>query len=211
MGDAHRKIQLAGMQLNGSRHACAFFHNFNEAYKTLIPFIVDGLQSGDRVVLIIEPRNQDDGRRRLRDAGVAVEAAEERGQLEITSWNSAYLRDGKFDIGRMLELIERTLTSGREKGYALTRLVATMDWVRDDDVAEYDIVAYEARLNEVLAKYDDVVVCIYDLARFGGEVVIDVMRTHSLVIVNGLLQSNPFFVTPQEMLRELEERESHTP
>ena len=32
------------------------------------------------------------------------------------------------------------------------------------------------------------------------------MRTHPMVIVGGMLQENPFFVPPDEMLKELRER-----
>ena len=34
----------------------------------------------------------------------------------------------------------------------------------------------------------------------------DVLRTHPMVIIGGALQQNPFFVPPDEFLRELRER-----
>jgi hypothetical protein len=34
----------------------------------------------------------------------------------------------------------------------------------------------------------------------------DVMRTHPMVIIGGLLQANPFFVPPDEFLAELRQR-----
>jgi len=34
----------------------------------------------------------------------------------------------------------------------------------------------------------------------------DIMRTHPMVIIGGILQENPFFVPPAEMLRELRAR-----
>ena len=34
----------------------------------------------------------------------------------------------------------------------------------------------------------------------------DIMRTHPMVIIGGLLQENPFFVPPDEMLAELHRR-----
>jgi hypothetical protein len=37
-------------------------------------------------------------------------------------------------------------------------------------------------------------------------VVIDIMRTHPMVIVGGILQENPFYVPPDAMLKELRER-----
>jgi hypothetical protein len=38
----------------------------------------------------------------------------------------------------------------------------------------------------------------------------DIMRTHPAVIIGGILQENPYFVPPDEMLREIRERESRT-
>ena len=34
----------------------------------------------------------------------------------------------------------------------------------------------------------------------------DILRTHPMVIVGGILQENPFFVQPDEFLRELRGR-----
>jgi hypothetical protein len=36
--------------------------------------------------------------------------------------------------------------------------------------------------------------------------VVDIMRTHPMVVIGGVLQENPFFVPPDEFLKELRER-----
>jgi hypothetical protein len=46
----------------------------------------------------------------------------------------------------------------------------------------------------------------YDLAKFGAGVVMDILRTHPMVIIGGILQENPFFVPPDAMLEELRQR-----
>jgi hypothetical protein len=69
-------------------------------------------------------------------------------------------------------------------------------------------VEYETRLNYVLPKYDDPVVCTYDLSKFNASVTMDILRTHPAVIIGGILQENPFFVPPDEFLREIRERQS---
>ena len=38
----------------------------------------------------------------------------------------------------------------------------------------------------------------------------DILRTHPMVIIGGILQENPFFVPPDEFLRELRERPGQT-
>jgi hypothetical protein len=44
------------------------------------------------------------------------------------------------------------------------------------------------------------------LARFGAATVMDILRTHPMVIIGGILRENQFFVPPDEMLRELRRR-----
>jgi len=50
------------------------------------------------------------------------------------------------------------------------------------------------------------VICSYDLSRLGARLAVDIMRTHPVVIVGGILQENPFFVPPDQFLLELRER-----
>jgi hypothetical protein len=49
------------------------------------------------------------------------------------------------------------------------------------------------------------------LARFGANVIIDIFRTHPMVLIGGRLQLNNFFVPPRRMLLELQERKSQSP
>jgi hypothetical protein len=51
------------------------------------------------------------------------------------------------------------------------------------------------------------VICTYDLTKFGASVVMDALRTHPAVIIGGLLQENPFFVPPDELLLEIRGRQ----
>jgi len=52
------------------------------------------------------------------------------------------------------------------------------------------------------------VMCTYDLSKFSATVVMDILRTHPVVIISGVLQENPFFVPPDQLLLELRERRS---
>jgi len=50
--------------------------------------------------------------------------------------------------------------------------------------------------------------CAYDLLKFSASMIIDIMRTHPVVIIGGVLQENPFFVPPDQFLLEIRERRS---
>jgi len=150
-------VRLAGKVLDRKRHVCAFFNSKDEEYRVLLPFVTEGFAVGHRAFHIVDPRHRDEHLRHLAEAGIDVAAAEGRGQLQVMRWEDAYLRDGHFDQNRMLALIEEVLQEGKARGFALTRLVANMEWALEDRPGVDDIVEYEARLNFVLPKYDDAV------------------------------------------------------
>jgi hypothetical protein len=83
-----------------------------------------------------------------------------------------------------------------------------MEWALTELPGVEDLMEYETRVNQIIPKYDDTVVCTYDLTKFGASVVIQALRTHPLVIIGGLLQENPFFVPPDQLLIEIRERQS---
>jgi len=205
-GQDRRPVRLAGRTLGSVRHVCAFFHSKEEEYAALLEFVTEGLEQADRVFHILDANHRDRHRSRLRQEGVDVETLEAKGQLKIACWEDAYLKDGYFDQTRQIRLIEDILLEGRRQSYPLTRLVANMEWALEDKAGVQDIVEYESRLNHVLPKYEDPVVCTYDLSRFNAGVAMDILRTHPMVILGGVLQENPLYVPPDDFLRELARR-----
>ena len=190
-----------------SRHACAFFHGPDEEHRVLLPFIREGLEQGEKALHIVDPRLRHEYVQRLRGSGIDVARAEREGRFELRDWNESYwLGDGRFDATRMLALLEEMLEGARRQGFPRTRLVSHMEWSKEDATGASEIAAYETRFNLAHPHCRDWIICAYDLSRFGADVVIDVMRTHPMILVGGVLQENPFFVPPEELLGELPER-----
>jgi hypothetical protein len=157
-GESDRPIRLAGSALGAKRHVCAFFHSADEEYRVLLPFIKDGFDRGEKAFHIVDPKLREDHVKRLRSAGIDVTATEHSGGFELRNWADAYLRDGHFDQDRMLALIQEVLEGGRQQGFALTRLVAHMEWALEDFPGVDDLVEYETRLNYILPRYKDPVI-----------------------------------------------------
>jgi len=208
MRPSDRSVQFAGGTLGVQRHICAFFNSIDEEHRVLRSFIRDGLDGGEKGFHIVDPELRDEHLKRLAGAGIDVERAIATGQLEVRPWQEAYLCGDRFNQDAMLALIEGVLQSGAATGYPLTRLLAHMEWALLDKPGVDDLVEYETRLNYVLPKYDDPVICTYDLSKFGSSVAMDIMRTHPAVIIGGVLQENPFFVPPDQFLLEIRERRS---
>ena len=199
-------ISLAGSQLGETRHVCAFFNNDEEEYRILLPFIKDGFKSGDKAVHVLNPGQRQDHLQRLTAAGIDPETAQQDGQLELRTNTEVYLPDGRFDQDRMLGVFEQLASGNAPGGFPLSRICCRMDWSVEDQSHVDDVIEFESRVNGVWQHHDDAVICTYHLGQFGGDAVIDIMRTHPMVIIGGILQQNPFFVPPDRFLREFRQR-----
>jgi hypothetical protein len=82
------------------------------------------------------------------------------------------------------------------------RLLADMGWAVDRDGVADVLIEFEARANFLHSRHQHVVICAYDTSRFDGAFIIDILRTHPMVLIGGLLQENPFFVPPEEFVQE---------
>jgi len=203
-------LEIAPNALDGrNRHICAFFSDMDEHYRVLQSLMKDGFDQGDKTFHLIDPERREDHLRRLADAGIDVEESIASGQLEVHPWEDGPLHGERFDQDTWLAGFEEVLQSGPASGYTKTRFLAQMEWALVDLPGTDDLIEFETRVNYVVPKYDDPVICAYDLSKFGASTVMYALRTHPVVIIGGLLQENPFYVDPDQLLRELREQQSH--
>ena len=186
-------VHLGGALVCRHRHIAAFFASDEERYAVLSPFIAEGLNAGEKGVHVIDPPNRERYVRGLRANGIDVESAEAEQRLELLSWDETYLRGGSFDRHAMAELMEQALVDGSAAGSPRVRFIGYMEWALQDRPGVHDLAEYEARLNDVLPNYPDVVVCAYDLTKFRGDTIVAVIRAHPAVVIAGELRENPFY------------------
>jgi hypothetical protein len=206
MTAAATPMSLAGSVVRDTRHICAFFNDDEEEYRTLLPFIREGFALGDKAVHVVSADHSHDHVERLTLSGIDTGGATERGQLEVRSTAEMYLRDGRFDIDRMLATFERLASGNGPHPFPRSRIVCRMDWAAGSRPLIDAVIEFESRVNDLWRDHDDVVICTYRLDRFGGDAVIDILRTHPAVIIGGILQRNPFFIPPPQFLPELRNR-----
>jgi DNA-binding NarL/FixJ family response regulator len=189
-------VHLANSVVLGRGHVGAFFHSEAERYHVLASFIGEGLQRDEKAVHLIDPPGRRVHLQHLRDEGVDVDQAEQRGQLELISWDETYLAGGRFDKDAMLARIRGFVDGGAAEGHPRTRILAHMEWALQQRPGVADLGEYETRLNDVLDDDDDIVICAYDVTKFSSGVIGDVMRAHPAVIVDGSLHDNSEYARP---------------
>lgn len=202
------RLSLAGTELEYF-HVCAFFNSRDEEYGVMSPFYKQAVDQDEQNLHIVNPVHADDHRQRLSNAGIDVPHCEACGQQQVLTWNDAYLNEeGAFDKDRMLATVDHLTGAGKHADFSRVRIMGDMDWVFAGVPGAADILEYEAEVNAVLEKNKQPAVCVYDIAKLSGSMMMDILRTHPLTLIGGVVQENPFFTPPAEMLRELRARKA---
>jgi hypothetical protein len=200
--------RFTGSNVRQAQHVCAFFNDVGEQHRVLRPYIEDGLTAGDKIYNYVDPDRWDEHLEWLTEAGVDLPEATSTGQVEVRRWEDSTLVGEHFDLDTWLASFEQVLRSGAAGGYAQTRVLGHMEWALVDLPGVDDLIEYETRVNDVIPKYEGMVICAYDVSKFGAGVVVDALRTHPALIIGGMLQENPFYVSPDQFLIEVRERRS---
>ena len=187
-------------------HACAFVMGSDEERAVIDPFLVEGMTRGEKAVYIVDPAKREEHDTRLRSS---LPKQHGHDLLDVTTWNEAHLKGGSFDQDRMMKSLEELIATHAASGRPTMRLVGQMGWIFSSPPGIEDLVAYEASVNEVLNRGRTPTVCVYDVRRMSGSMVMDLLRAHPLTVMNGVLHENPFYTPAPEMLRELAKRSAN--
>lgn len=179
---------------------CAFVTGAEEERAVIDPFFAEGMKHGEKSVYYVDPAERDKLEARLRGSAPSPDL------VDVTTWHDAHLKGGSFDPDRMIASLEELIRDTAASGRPPVRLVGQMGWMFDSPPGIEKLVAYEATINDLLSRSKTPTVCVYDMRRLNGAMMMDLLRAHPLTVINGVLHQNPFYTPADEMLRELQQR-----
>ena len=190
-------LGLNGLSIAAGTHICAFFRGLPERDEIMLPFLREGLRAGDKCTCII-----DDELDAVRAAfEVEPGAAAAARQLDIRSSKEAYLRRGAFSTQDMLDFWDESVGAAlNEQGFPFARSAGETTWTLRELPDLDDFLTYEAELNRFLPRYPQVIMCLYDLDRFGGQILVDILKTHPKVLMGSTVLENLYYLEPDEFL-----------
>jgi len=191
---------LLGMgEIRPGTHMCALYSSTAERDELLFPFLQEGIREGDKCLCLIddaEPaairhrvEEQEDGRRARRSE-----------QLEVDRASEVYLQSGRFSVEQMVSFLAACLTPTAESDFPLLRTAGEMSWVLPQPGGTEDFFVYESVVNKIVEDEPAIFMCMYDLHHFGVSMLVNVLKTHPKVLLDGMVLENPDYVTPGKYL-----------
>jgi len=158
-------------------HFCLFYETKEDVLDTLVSYCKAGLDGGEFCLWVVsEPMTVDEAARALRRVVPDLEGRVSEGAIDILAARDWYLRDGTFDLNRVLAGWHDALARALAKGYAGVRVTGDTAWLQKKDWN--DFCEYEEALNGSVAGQPLAVLCTYPLTACGAAEVLDVVRTH---------------------------------
>ncbi|MEJ8840005.1 MEDS domain-containing protein [Ramlibacter sp. AN1133] len=179
-----------------SRHACAFFESYDEEYRTLLPFANECVRCNSRCFHLHNPEQASERANLLLQAGATSDGV--AGAQEMRPWEETTVHGGAFNMNDMLALFRELVTSGS--------VWANMEWALRESTGADDFIEFEARINPVISAHNVFVICTYQAGRHQPAVMLDVLRAHPMIVVEGKVEPNPLYVPTETFLAELRQR-----
>lgn len=183
-----RPVTSCGHGLKPPRHSCRFFDSREQQYAARLPYFAEGLTNGERVLTVMDRDVMEDHNQRLAATGLPQGGA---GMCTLCS-EDTYLAGGAFSKDRMCQMVERELTEMQRLGFSGIRTCEDMQWALRNMSGTDELLAYESDVNELLSRYDATFLCVYDASRISARMMLDVLSTHSHVVIGDAVHGNPY-------------------
>ncbi len=193
-GETLVDLGFGGLSAAAGDHIGHFYRNENEITQLLVPHYAAGLQAGDKCTLFAQSATGEMVLEGLKAQGVEIEKALSSGQF--------VLYEGLNSVEAAMEVFSSLIDETRKAGYRLIRHAGDMAWGLTNMPSTDELVKWEAMYDlHVASQFSLVALCQYDLRAFGGDVVLDALKTHPLCVVGETVHKNPFYTSPRSSWR----------
>jgi len=207
------EVRKTGIDIIGDArwgtHFCQFYETKEDLIDVLVPYFKTGLENNEFCMWVTsDPLSEEEAEEAMKKAVPNFDQYLRRRQIEIVPHTEWYLKDGAFNLKRVLDAWIDKLNQALAKGYDGIRVTGNTAWLEKRDWKNF--VDYEEEVNNVIGKYRMMAICTYSLDKCGASEVIDVVRNHRFALVRRMgkweLIEGSELNRAEEALRQSEEK-----
>lgn len=168
--------------LSWGSHFCLFFRTKEDLLDILVPYFRAGLENNEFCVWVTSDFLTAEEAVKAMNQGVP-EFPEflAQGRMEIFPHTDGYMKGGKFDLKRTLNMWREKHDRALSRGFAGIRVSGNPYWI--DNKRDWDsFTCYEAEINEIVLGMKLLVLCTYSLKKCGVVEILDVVKNHEFAI-----------------------------
>ncbi|HET8917384.1 MAG TPA: MEDS domain-containing protein, partial [Candidatus Binatia bacterium] len=141
-----------------------------------------------------------DVRQAMQSEGIDVDRATASKALVLATKEQAYLEHGSFHPDWMFTFWKEATQLAMSEGFSALRATGETEWVLRGGRGLERWMEYESRLTHTLSENNCSALCQYNRRLFPPELILDVIRTHPMVVYGSTVCRNLYYVPPDEFL-----------
>ena len=174
-------------EMKPREHVVMFHSGFEDKHRVLFTYLKAGLDQGEVAAYVASEETPDEVRQAMRRFGIDADRLEGSEALRVMNYTDCYTVGGKLSVAETLDRWKRLHDEAVAKGFRGLRATGeTACFFRERMVRK--LVEYEQALHRVL-ELPMAAICAYDsnvvANERGGELYLDLIKSHSNVIIVG--------------------------
>ncbi len=182
-------------------HLCLVFTKDEERIESLLKFLLSGLQAGERTACFSEKLTEETLREYLAKNNISYDERKTEKAIFLAETSKVYFEGGVFDPDRMLNRLTTYYDEAVQLGFPASRVIGEMSPEVQNVPGGERLLEYESRVSILLRDHPVTSVCQYDANLFDGATIMEVLKVHPKMIINGMVINNPFYIQPEAYLQ----------
>jgi hypothetical protein len=176
-------------------HIC-YLYNSDEERRQILPlYAQQALSANEAFNYVADVPSHAELQRVLEHLDLAAAARERPEQMGVAITAEGYYPKGRFDPDDMIARLREAYQRCQAKGMAGARFAGEMTWALRGVPGADRILECESRINDLIEEAPMTIMCQYDLTKFDGGLIWEVLNAHPVVIIGGHVLQNPFYQT----------------
>lgn len=189
-------------ECNWGVHIACLYETEKERDNIIFGFFNKGLQLGEKQLYVPSERTIKDFNMKFSEKYPEhADKLKDKEHMEIYPAKKLYYPNGSFSPWDMDEGLNEFYQHSQRNGKRNTRTLAEMVWALQGIPGKEHLMAYESRLNYFCPGKPWVSFCLYNITKFGGDMIMHVLKTHPYTVNGGIITQNPYYVDPDEYLK----------
>jgi hypothetical protein len=197
-------LGFGGHTCNNGVHFCGLYETEEERDEIILGYIRQGLVDNAQVLYTPTERTAEDFKHTFKEVFPHDQSLiGQNTHLTLNGANDLYYENGRFSPFTMTRNLTAFYDNIQKGTGSHVRTTAEMVWALEKDLDKTLLMAYESRLNYFIPGKSWLSICMYNITRFNGKTIMQVLQTHPFTISKGgVITKNPYYIHPDEWLAE---------
>ncbi|HEX6799513.1 MAG TPA: MEDS domain-containing protein [Ktedonobacterales bacterium] len=186
-------------------HILQLYNRVNEIGGVTARLLGVGLAGDEKCLFAGSPATVEEIAAHLTKAEFDVAAAQEAGQLVLTTDREPFLVGTRFDPYHLLSTHQTFIAQALREGFRAVRISMDMTWLTQDLTTNeqvQQVLKYEAASDAVFTFQNAPIIALmhYDYSKLPGQLVVEMLKLHPIAVVGKFIKRNPYYLNSEQYL-----------